>query len=64
MNKITVWKRLNKGSDKFEHNHIEDGFASTDTPIPKNIFQSNAWKDAIWKKCYAELIDGSVCVID
>ncbi len=58
---ITIWSRLSS-VNKFEHNHISDGWDENEqvpTPCTKN--QKSAWRlKRRWKKEKGELINGEV----
>jgi hypothetical protein len=57
---ITVWEKWNKVSKAWVHNHIEDGYSPFDRPTATDTDQVAAWRDARWRKTWAELIDGKV----
>ena len=46
---VTVWFRLNRKTDEFEHNHVEDGHMIATEPFPINDFQKKAWKGCLWQ---------------
>lgn len=54
---VTLWFRQlkdSKGNPVFKFNHLEDGHAQHDKPIPK--FESqNGWKGSIWDKEFAQM---------
>ncbi len=55
MTHITIWSRWNNKTKEFDHNHIEDGWVETDTPMPKSDLQKASWKDATWQRTYGTL---------
>lgn len=57
---ITCWDKLDKGTDKFEFNHIENGHTQEWKPTPKSDFQRQHWINQAWRREYAYLIDGVV----
>lgn len=57
---ITIWERYNVKKKQWEHNHISDGFAKEDKPIPVSDNQKKAWKKAEWRKQMALLINNVV----
>jgi hypothetical protein len=53
---ITVWERYNRNSEKWEHNHISDGFNEIEeTPAPKSNVQKKSWAGGEWRKKKAHL---------
>jgi len=61
-NPITVWDTFDKEKDEFVFNHIEDGWANEDKPVPKFTNQ-NGWLKQEWRKEYAHLVDGTVVIL-
>lgn len=67
MKKITIWERYvcvdkEKKIFKWKHNHIEDGWSTSDIPIPK--FKSQmGWLKGAWRKKHGELKDGKVYTV-
>ena len=60
MQSITIWKRFNEKKQKYEHNHIEDGYLTEDTPIARSDEQVKAWDNSYWRKKFRYLKDGKV----
>ncbi len=58
MSKITVWQRRLNG--RWQHNHIEDGWATATEPAAAFESQVRAWRGAAWRKERAWLINGKV----
>ena len=56
---ITIWEIFDKETEDFVHNHIEDGWAETDKPVPKFNSQKG-WTKMEWRKEHAHLVDGKV----
>lgn len=52
---ITVWSRKNADGE-YEHNHIEDGHATTKLPKPKCDNHVKAWAKGDWKAEHAHII--------
>ncbi len=44
---VTVWKKFNVKSQKWDHNHIEDGHVSGNKPIG-NTTQTKNWDEGTW----------------
>ena len=59
---ITVWDTFDKEKEEFVFNHIADGWANEDKPVPKFASQ-NGWLKQEWRKEYAHLVDGKVELI-
>ncbi len=60
---ITVWERYNQKLDKWEHNHISDGFSeSEEDPVPNSKLQKRSWPGGIWRKFKAHLEENSVVI--
>jgi hypothetical protein len=59
MKPITIWKRFDDKTRRFEFNHIEDGHISPLIREPKPIgtYQRKAWKNALWVHFPARLND-------
>jgi hypothetical protein len=48
---ITVWERMNHKEERWEHNHIKDGFDDSELmPTPMNETQKKAWAGIQWRK--------------
>lgn len=66
MKKVTAWIALNFKKSKehhvpvWEHNHIEDGWSSTDSPEPKFSSQKKVWAGKKWKKQYCYIDENQV----
>ena len=56
MKPVTVWRRWNPKSKEWEHNHIEDGHASTVTPTPRFPAQQT-WNDSYWWRAHKWLTE-------
>jgi len=61
-NPITIWDTFNKEKDEFVFNHIADGWADDDKPVPKFDSQ-NGWLKQEWRKSYAHLVEGKVTIL-
>lgn len=59
---ITIWYRL--VDDKYEHNHIEDGWVEGLKPVGKFDHQTKNWSKGTWVSERAWLIDGKVVRLD
>jgi hypothetical protein len=59
LKEITMWERYNGNAERWEHNHISDGF-DPDLHEPKavNKEQEKSWMGAEWQKFKAYL-DGN-----
>lgn len=58
---ITVWKKFNVKTQKWDHNHIEDGHVFGNKPIGKFPEQTKKWRNNIWICNHRHLdIDGKV----
>ncbi|MFQ3543534.1 hypothetical protein Q7A53_05560 [Halobacillus rhizosphaerae] len=60
---ITVWSVVtDEGNEK--HNHIEDGWAKSDKPLPKKkeFYNQQGWQKLEWTKQHGYLINGKVKV--
>ena len=61
MKTITIWERFNLNSEKWDHNHISEGFSEDDSePAPKSETQRRSWKGAQWRRTRGRLEDGAV----
>ncbi len=64
MNPVTVWKRFNVDSQKWDHNHIEDGHIGTmDNQYLKPIGdddQTRSWAKGTWIHLHEYLVNGRV----
>jgi len=60
MQPITVWEKFSKKKQKYEHNHIEDGHLTGDTPIARTEEQKKEWDNTYWRKKFGYLKDGKV----
>ena len=56
---VTVWKKYNPKTKRFEHNHIEGGHAEGDKPASKHPEQSY-WHMYDWQKIHTVMVDGVV----
>ena len=61
---VTKWFRQKKdkhGNNVFEFNHLEDGHAIADKPVPK--FESqNGWKGSTWTKEHRHMTEDHVII--
>jgi hypothetical protein len=57
---ITCWYRFIHKKNKFEFNHIQNGWNELLEPKPQNEQQAKDWKGARWKKTLGILKDGKV----
>ena len=56
---VTVWKKFNDTTLQWEHNHITDGWALFDAPIPMFDTQKS-WLNSLWRREYQYLVDGKI----
>lgn len=54
--RATVWKRRNEETRKFEHNHVEDGWATGEKPVGKFDHQTKNWSKGLWMKEHVMLV--------
>lgn len=62
MKPITIWKRFNDVTRRFEHNHVEDGYAPSEQRVPAGKFehQTRDWANGLWVKFYAHIENGRI----
>jgi len=60
MKQITVWERFSESHKVWEHNHIENGHTTSDTPKAHTKDQKCGWKGGTWKGTHAYLNDDNV----
>lgn len=57
---VTVWKRFNDESNKYEHNHYDTGHIDQDKPTPVSPEQRKAWKKALWEKRFSVMVNNEI----
>ncbi len=56
INPITIWERYNHRAERFEHNHIEDGWNFYyKAPQPFCKVQKQGWKNQRWRNWFGVL---------
>jgi len=61
--RVTVWERAKTKYGHYEHNHIENGWSRLAAPVRGYTDKQVAdWMNYSWRKTFAFLIDGHVCV--
>jgi len=57
MKPVTVWFRLSHKTNRYEHNHIEDGHIVAGEPTPLNDYQKKAWSGCKWEYAHRFITD-------
>ncbi len=57
---ITIWESWDQKTDRWNHNHIEDGWVEGSKPTPKSKEQKKPWSGQAWKKEFGWLINSIV----
>lgn len=52
MKPVTIWRRFNSKTQKYEHNHIEEGLNFLPIPVADVDTVNELWQSSKWEKKY------------
>lgn len=62
---VTIWERYNENTERWEHNHIANGYSAKDTePTSSNTLQKKSWGTAKWRSSAATIDEHYVVTAD